>query len=77
MPDTFTHTGKQILRGGDHFADARDVETAAQIVEALSDRANIANYIEVEGRRRPSRMFQRLARITADAIRSGLDKEEN
>ena len=32
----FTHTGKQVLLDGEHFADARDEEAAALIVKALN-----------------------------------------
>lgn len=35
MTPTYTHTGKQVLRDGQHFADAIDPDVAAEIVSAL------------------------------------------
>lgn len=36
MADTYTSCGKQIMRNGEHFADAKDVDAAARTVAAFN-----------------------------------------
>lgn len=77
MPDTFTTNAKEVLRNGQHFADAVDAEAAEQIVAAFNDRASIAAYLEAEGRNQlRTKHFRRLLSVLADNVRARLDRVE-
>ena len=40
----YTRTGKQVMRRGEHFADAVDEAAAAHIVTALNKAAHMADH---------------------------------
>lgn len=74
MPATFRASGKQILRAGQHYADASTDEAARVIVAALNlpaaldGRASRAN-------RAGNRSTARIYRILADDLRAGVMEE--
>ncbi len=74
MPE-FTTYGKQVLKDGLHYADARSHKAAIEIVAAFNRPESIAAMIEREAERRKSRSLRRMAAIMADAIRNGFDDE--
>jgi len=72
----FTFLGKEVLKDGLHYADARSHKAALEIASALNRPASIIAMIEREADKRKSRVVKRLAAITVDAIRNGFDERE-
>jgi hypothetical protein len=84
---TFSAHGKEVLKDGLHFADARSHKAAIEIVAAFdaasnlqkmqsAQRASIAAMIEAEGEKRWGRAVKRMARMLADAVRAGFDESD-
>lgn len=82
----FTCHGKQVLRDGEHFADARDLDAAKVIASALNgDFSNaamdgtvhkIAAYLDREAGKTPrARLRSRTLRVAASNVRAGLFEE--
>jgi hypothetical protein len=68
---TFSSAGKQVLKGGHHFADASDEAAAQAIVEAMNAPAKIEDHLEREAARRPrAKAFTRGIRYAVDEIRA-------
>lgn len=81
MSVQFTTHGKEVLKAGLHFADARSHKAALEIAAALTatcndrlqvQRARIAQLIDDEAEKR-GRHIRRAGRIVADYIRAGFD----
>ena len=71
MPATFRTNGKQILRGGIHFADAGTDAAASKITAAL----NLPDWLEDRASRSKSRQARRIFTVLADDIRAGLHED--
>lgn len=76
MTDTFTVTGKEVLRNGIHFADVIDDEGAQEIIRAISARASIATWIEQEAAKRKTASGRRIFRLIADGVRNRFDEPD-
>lgn len=73
MTPVYTHTGKQVLRDGQHIADAIDPEAAAEIVSAMSAPDTIASYLDDTAGKFPrARTRSNTLRVAASNIRARL-----
>lgn len=73
MPEpTFTNNGKQILRDGQHYADAVDSEAGQEIFDALS----IPDWLDAEADKCRQRATARAWRIAADNIRAKFHRKD-
>lgn len=72
MPDSFTQSGKQILRNGKHFGDGVSEDAARTILAGMTSRASIADYFDREAGKRQGGL--RLAlRVMAANVRAKMD----
>ena len=74
MSATFRASGKQILKAGQHYADASTDEAARAIVAAL----NLPAALDDRARRaslKGNRAMARVCRVLADDLRAGVMEE--
>lgn len=76
-PPILTHTGKQVLYDGAHFADAATEFGAEQIVSSMSARASIAEYLDREASKRTVPAMRRMLAVLASNIRAKLDEADS
>lgn len=69
---TYHATGKQILRGTDHIADATSEAWASRIAALL----NLPDWLDRRADKCRSRWGARLYRIVADDLRAALHEED-
>lgn len=70
MTGPFTTCGKQVLRAGEHFADATDVAAAVSIAAMM----NLPDWLDAKADAAPpkARVAARFCRALASDLRAGL-----
>jgi hypothetical protein len=75
---TYRASGKQILKAGQHFADASTNEAARAIVAALNLPVMLSAVLDDRARRaslKGNRAMARVCRVLADDLRAGVMEE--